>query len=206
MGRYTGPKEKLSRREGINLFLKGSRSFSDKNGMNRKPYPPGQHGNQKRRPRVSNYGMQLREKQKVKRVYGLRERQFKNLYKKANRKGKVNNTDKGLELLRLLETRLDNVVYLLGLAPSRSAARQFVVHRHIEINGQRATIPSMVVKPGDVVSLKKGKENLKPIEVLHKTPAWLSAGKLSGEVLELPAREMIDEGIRENLIIEFYSR
>lgn len=205
MGRYTGPKGKLSRREGINLFLKGARSHSDKNAVARKPYAPGQHGN-KRQPRLSNYGTQLREKQKVKRVYGMRERQFKNLYKEANRLSKVNNTDKGLELLTLLETRLDNVVYILGLAPSRAAARQYVTHRHIKLNGEIASIPSMRVKVGDVIEVKEGKDHLKPVEVLIKTPEWLQASGSKGEVLSMPTREMIDEGIRENLIIEFYSR
>ena len=116
MGRYTGPKEKLSRREGVNLHLKGARSFSDKNGLNRKPFVPGQHGNA-RRPRLSNYGFQLREKQKVKRTYGLREKKMKKNYLEAGRRAKINNSDKGLELLRLLELRLDNVIYMAGLAP-----------------------------------------------------------------------------------------
>ena len=203
MGRYTGPKERLSRREGLNLFLKGARSFSEKNAFNRKPYAPGQHGNSKK-ARLSNYGLQLREKQKVKRVYGLRERQFKNLYVEANRRSKVNNSDKGLELLRLLETRLDNIVYLLGLAPSRSAARQFVTHRHVLVNGKTVNIPSMEVAIGDTVALKK--ESLKPLEKLFKTPVWLEANGVEGKVSTLPEREMIDEGIKESMIIEFYSR
>ncbi len=139
MGRHTGPTGKLSRREGMNLFLKGARSFSEKNAMARKPFIPGQHGN-KRKPRLSNYGKQLREKQRVKRTYGMRERQFKNLYKEATRRAKVGGTDKGLELLRLLETRLDNVIYLLGLATSRSAARHFVTHRHILVNDKKSYI------------------------------------------------------------------
>jgi len=205
MGRYTGPKGKLSRREGMNLFLKGARSFSEKNAMARKPYIPGQHGN-KRKPRLSNYGKQLREKQRVKRTYGMRERQFKNLYKEATRRAKVGGTDKGLELLRLLETRLDNVVYLLGLAPSRSAARQFITHRHILVNDKKSYIPSLEVEVGDKISLKETKKHLKPIEQFIKTPEWLESGKLDGKVLSLPAREMIDEGIKESMIIEFYSR
>src|SRR5574344_127863 len=116
MGRYTGPKDKLSRREGVELFLKGARSFSEKNGLARKPFAPGQHGNQ-RRARLSNYGIQLREKQKVKRIYGLREKNMKSVYQEADRRSKLFNSDKGLDFLRILELRLDNVVYLAGLAP-----------------------------------------------------------------------------------------
>jgi len=205
MGRYIGPTGKLSRREGMNLFLKGARSFSEKNAMARKPYIPGQHGN-KRKPRLSNYGKQLREKQRVKRTYGMRERQFKNLYKEATRRSKVGGTDKGLELLRLLETRLDNVVYLLGLAPSKAAARQFITHRHILVNDKKSYIPSLEVKVGDKIALKESKKHLKPIEQFIKTPEWLESGKLDGKVISLPTREMIDEGIKESMIIEFYSR
>ncbi len=203
MGRYTGPKEKLSRREGINLFLKGARSFSDKAGIERKPFPPGQHGG-KSRVRLSNYGKQLREKQKVKRVYGLREKQFHNLYKKADRLSKINDSDKGLELLRFLELRLDNVVYLAGLAQSRSAARQFVTHKHIEVNGSTVSIPSYALKEGDEVKLKV--EKLLPLEVFVKTPRWIEKAKNIAKVTDLPIRDDIDEGIKENLIIEFYSR
>jgi len=203
MGRYTGPVEKLSRREGVNLFLKGSRSFSDKNGLSRKPFPPGQHG-AKRRVRLSNYGVQLREKQKVKRMYGLREKQFKNLYKEASRRAKVNGSDKGLELLSLLETRLDNVIYMLGLAPSRPAARQFVTHKHVMVNGKVLNVPSYSVSVGDTIELKS--KHLLPDEKLVTTPKWLVQEKASGKVEGLPAREDIDPGIRENLIIELYSR
>ncbi len=203
MGRYTGPKEKLSRREGVNLFLKGARSFSEKAGIERKPFPPGQHGG-KSRVRLSNYGKQLREKQKVKRIYGLRERQFHNLYKEANRVSKINNSDKGLELLRLLELRLDNVVYMSGLAQSRSAARQFVSHKHVEVNGQTVSIPSFKLKEGDEVKLKF--EKLLPLEVFVKTPRWVEKAKDIAKVIDLPIRDDIDEGIKENLIIEFYSR
>jgi small subunit ribosomal protein S4 len=203
MGRYTGPKERLSRREGINLFLKGSRSFSEKNGVARRPFAPGQHGN-KKRTRLSNFGLQLREKQKVKRVYGLRERQFKNLYVEANRRSKVYSSDKGLELLRLLEKRLDNVVYVLGLAPSRSAARQFVTHKHVAVNGKTLNVPSYEVKEGDLITLRKN--TLIPVEVLVTTPKWLETDKVTGKVVTLPNREDIDPGIKENLIIEYYSR
>jgi small subunit ribosomal protein S4 len=203
MGRHTGPKEKLSRREGVNLFLKGARSFSDNAGINRKPFPPGQHG-AKSRVRLSNYGKQLREKQKVKRIYGLREKQFRNLYEKANRLAKINDSDKGLELLRLLELRLDNVAYLSGFAPSRNAARQYVTHKHMEVNGKTVSIPSYVLQKGDQIKLKV--EKLLPIETFVKVPQWLQKSKNVATVLDLPIRDDIDEGIKENLIIEFYSR
>jgi small subunit ribosomal protein S4 len=203
MGRYTGPKEKLSRREGVNLHLKGARSFSDKNGLNRKPFVPGQHGNQ-RRPRLSDYGVHLREKQKVKRTYGLRERQFKNLYKEATRRSKVNNSDRGLEFLRLLELRLDNVVYYAGLAPSRAAARQAVVHGHVLVNGQKLDIPSYELKEGEEIELRMAK--LAPTEKLFPVPEWIEVNGTKAKVSRLPIRDEIDEGIKENLIIEFYSR
>src|SRR5574344_913287 len=139
MGRYTGPKDKLSRREGVELFLKGARSFSEKAGLKRKPFAPGQHGNQ-RRARLSNYGFQLREKQKVKRIYGLREKNMIKAYKESGKRSKNRNTDRGLEFLRILELRLDNVLYLAGLAPSRSAARQFVTHGHVKLNGKKMNV------------------------------------------------------------------
>ncbi len=203
MGRYTGPKERLSRREGVNLNLKGARSFSDKAGIKRKPFPPGQHGNQ-RRARLSNYGLQLREKQKVKRTYGLRERQFKNLYIEADRRSKVNSTDKGLELLRLLELRFDNVLYLGGLAPSRAAARQYIVHGHVLLNGKKFTVPSQEIRDGDSVELKSAK--LAPAEKFFAVPQWMESKDNKVMVSRLPIRDEIDEGIRENLIIEYYSR
>jgi small subunit ribosomal protein S4 len=203
MGRHTGPKEKLSRREGVNLFLKGARSFSDKAGIVRKPYAPGQHGNA-RKPRLSQYGIQLREKQKVKRTYGLREKQFKNLVEEATRVAKIKNSDRGLELLKLLEMRLDNVLYIAGLAPSRPAARQAVVHMHVRVNGAKMTAPSFKLNVGDEIELKTAK--LAPTEVLVKTPAWIQKDQNKGKVLSEPIRDEIDEGIKENLIIEFYSR
>lgn len=203
MGRYTGPKERLSRREGVNLFLKGSRSLSEKAGIKRKPYAPGQHGNDKK-VRLSNYGIQLREKQKVKRTYGMREKQFRNAYLEAVRRAKVNNSDKGLELLRILELRLDNVVYLAGMAPSRSAARQYVSHKHIEVNGKTINVASHELKVGDTVTLRHPK--LSTTEVNVKTPAWMIKENLSVKIAQKPDREMIDENIKENLIVEFYSK
>ncbi len=203
MGRHTGPKEKLSRREGVNLYLKGARSFSDKAGIVRKPFPPGQHGN-KRRARLSNYGFQLREKQKVKRTYGLREKKMKIVYKEADRRSKLYNTDKGLELLRILELRLDNVIYLAGLASSRASARQYVTHGHVKLNGEKMTIPSLEVKEGDTVELIKAK--LAPSSKLFETPDWIETKGVSCKIVRLPVRDDMDEGIKENLIIEFYSR
>jgi small subunit ribosomal protein S4 len=203
MGRYTGPKEKLSRREGVNLHLKGARSFSEKSGLARKPFPPGQHGNQ-RRARLSNYGFQLREKQKVKRMYGLREKKMKLSFKEADRRSKFFNSDKGLEFLRLLELRLDNVIYLAGLAPSRASARQFVTHGHVKVNGEKISIPSLELKEGDSVELVKAK--LAPTEKFFKTPDWIESKDTKCKIVRLPIRDDMDEGIKENLIIEFYSR
>ena len=203
MGRYTGPKGKLSRREGVNLFLKGSRSFSEKDALQRKPFVPGQHGNQKK-TRLSNYGIQLREKQKVKRIYGVREKQFKNIYNEATRRSKAHHTDRGLEFLRLLELRLDNIVYYSGFTPSRASARQSVVHGHILLNGKKMNIPSYEVKEGDSIELKIAK--LAPSEQLIRVPEWIEKKGLKSKVSRLPIRDEIDEGIRENLIIEYYSR
>ena len=203
MGRYTGPKGKLSRREGVNLYLKGSRSFSEKEPSVRRPFAPGQHGNQKR-VRLSNYGLQLREKQKVKRTYGVRERKFKNMYIEATRRSKAHNTDRGLEFLRLLELRLDNVAYCSGFASSRAAARQAVVHGHVLLNGKKMNIPSYELKEGDGIELRTAK--LAPSEKLVTVPEWIEKSGLKAKVSRLPVRDEIDEGIRENLIIEYYSR
>ncbi|KKP42871.1 MAG: 30S ribosomal protein S4, small subunit ribosomal protein S4 [candidate division WS6 bacterium GW2011_GWC1_33_20] len=203
MGRDTGPKERLSRREGVNLHLKGARSFSDKNGLKRKPFVPGLHGN-KRRPRLSNYGIQLREKQKVKRTYGVREKQFKNIYIESDRRSKVYNTDKGLEFLRLLELRLDSVLYLAGLAPSRAAARQAIVHGHVSLNGKKFSVPSAEIKQEDSIELNLVK--LAPSEKFFPVPDWIEVKDNKAKVVRLPIRDEIDEGIRENLIIEYYSR
>lgn len=203
MGRYTGPKGKLSRREGVNLYLKGARSFSEKDPLQRRPFAPGQHGNQKR-VRLSNYGIQLREKQKVKRTYGVREKKFKSMYMEATRRSKAHNTDRGLEFLRLLELRFDNVAYYAGFAPSRAAARQAIVHGHMLLNGKKITIPSYELKEGDGMELKIAK--LAPSEKLITVPEWIEKNELKAKVSRLPVRDEIDEGIRENLIIEYYSR
>lgn len=203
MGRNYGPKERLSRKEGVNLYLKGARSFGEKAGIKRKPFGPGQHGSAKK-VRMSNYGLQLREKQKVKRTYDVREQQFSNYYKEAVRRANINDSDKGLELLRMLETRLDNIVYYGGLAASRPAARQFVSHRHVAVNGKTMNVPSYEVKVGDVITLRH--EKMLPVEVFVKAPAWVEKSKNAVKVVQLPVREQIDEGIKESLIIEYYSK
>ncbi len=167
--------------------------------MNRKPYPPGRTVTSF--TRISTYGMQLREKQKVKRVYGLTETQMKNTLDKAARSG----GDKGLRLLQLLEMRLDNVVYLIGLAPSRAAARQAVTHGKISVNGKKMSIPSYVVSVGDKVEVRDNSFLPIPVSAL-KTPGWLKKKAKAGEIASEPTRDMIDDGINENLIIEFYSR
>ena len=209
MGRYTGPVEKLSRREGVDLGLKGERRLNGKSALERRgPQPPGQHGNARRR-RESVYAEQLREKQKAKRYYGVREKQFRRYVASATKKreGVV-----GEQLLQLLEQRLDNVVYRLGLASTRPQARQFVSHGHVLVNGERCDIASRQVKPGDVVMIKP-EAAVRPVatvatEQMGRVGAWLEADfdSLAGKVLRLPARAEIDAPVAEQLIVEFYSR
>ena len=206
MSRYTDANCKLCRREGEKLFLKGDRCYSSKCAMERKNYAPGMHTNL--RKKQSDYANQLREKQKTKRFYGLSETQFRNLFDKADNKSGIT----GENLLIMLETRLDNVVFRLGFASSRKEARQLVTHGHFTINGKKATIPSMEVKEGDVIAVKakstdspKFKE-IKDMEIT--VPAWLSVDtdKLEGKVLSLPTREQIDAPVAEHLIVELYSK
>jgi small subunit ribosomal protein S4 len=208
MARYTGADCRLCRREGIKLFLKGDRCYSDKCGVDRRPFPPGQAG--KKRPRDSEYRVQLREKQKAKRSYGVLEKQFRTYYELASRQqGKS-----GENLLRLLETRLDNVVYRLGFAASRDEARQTVRHNHIEVNGARVNIPSYRVRPGDTISLAAKARDLIVVKAAIissarvEVPAWLQVDveKLQGKVLALPTRDQIDLPVREQLIVELYSK
>lgn len=206
MARYREANCRLCRREGQKLFLKGDRCYSEKCALERRNFPPGQHG--QGRKKVSEYGLQLREKQKAKRFYGLQETQFRNLFDKAVRKqGKA-----GENLLIMLETRLDNVVFRLGFASSRKEARQLVVHGHFTINGKKANIPSMAVKAGDVIAVKEKSTNspkFKEIKDMTITvPAWLSVdvNKLEGQVLSIPTREQIDTPIAEHLIVELYSK
>ena len=210
MARYTGPACRLCRREGTKLYLKGSRCTSGACSFDvrEKAGAPGAHGVS--RKKVGEYGMQLREKQKTKRYYGVLERQFRNYYEMAVKKEGVT----GANLLCILETRLDNVVYRMGLAASRKEARQLVLHAHFTLNGKKVTIPSLLVKPGDVVAVKeKSRESAKIKELIEGmqsaiTPKWLDVDKtaLSAKVLTLPAREDIDFEFEEQLIVELYSK
>lgn len=208
MARYTGADCRLCRREGIKLFLKGDRCYSDKCGVERRPYPPGQAG--KKRPRDSEYRLQLREKQRAKRMYGLLEKQFRNYYDLANRQSGIT----GINLLRLLESRLDNVVYRLGFAKSRDEARQVVRHGHIMVNDRRVDIPSYRVRAGDAIAVAPKAKDLLVIKTSLissekvEVPGWLEVDieKLSGKVLSLPERDQIDAPVREQLIVELYSK
>ncbi|MCL2379730.1 MAG: 30S ribosomal protein S4 [Coriobacteriia bacterium] len=208
MARYTGPVCKLCRREGEKLFLKGDRCYTDKCAMEKRPYPPGQAG--KKRPRESEYRIQLREKQKTKRMYGLLEKQFRGYYELANRQQGIT----GENLLRLLEIRLDNVVYRLGFAKSRSEARQIVRHGHIQVNGSRVDIPSYRVREGDLVQVAPKAKDLLVIKAAiisserSTVPGWLEVDieKLQGSVISLPTRDQIDLTVKENLIVELYSK
>jgi len=209
VGRYTDAVCRQCRREGEKLFLKGDRCYSDKCAVERKNYSPGMHG-QGRRQKVSEYGLQLREKQKTRRIYGVLEKQFRNYFDKADRQQGIT----GENLLILLERRLDNVVYRLGFAASRKEARQLITHGHFTINGKKASIPSMLVKVNDVIQVKeKSKELAKFQEIkeqaAYKTPPeWLSVDveNLTGRVLAYPVREQIDTPVNEQLIVELYSR
>jgi small subunit ribosomal protein S4 len=209
MARYTGPSCKLCRREKQKLFLKGSKCFTEKCPVERKNYPPGQHGIS-RRTRVSDYSIQLREKQKVKRMYGLLETQFRNYFEYATRqKGRT-----GENLVKILERRLDNVVYRFGLAPSRKSARQLILHRHFRVNNQLVNIPSYLLKAGDIIQVK---DNSKTLRVIHDSmkrikddmlPAWLQLDKamLKGTFLNVPERLDIPFNANEQLIVELYSK
>ena len=211
MARYTGPVCKLCRREGEKLFLKGERCFTPKCALERRAYAPGMHGRQAQfRRRESEYGLQLREKQKARRIYGVLERQFRRYFKEAERRKGLT----GVNLLIILESRLDNVVYRLGFADSRAQARQLVRHGHFDINGRKTNIPSFLVKAGDVIAVRERSKNLAYFRDLstvmeHKVvPEWLSLDipKMEGRVLTLPAPEDIDASLNEPLIVEYYSR
>jgi small subunit ribosomal protein S4 len=211
MARHTGPVCKLCRREGEKLFLKGERCFTAKCAFERRSYPPGLHGRRAQfRRKTSDFGVQLREKQKARRIYGVLERQFRRYFSEAEkRKGLT-----GANLLQMLESRLDNVVYRLGFAGSRVQARQLVRHGHFEVNGRKTDIPSFLTKPGDEVAVRatsKSKDYFKNVveEMEHRfVPEWLSldAESLSARVHALPTREQIEVPLSEQLIIEFYSR
>lgn len=208
MARYTKSVCRLCRREGAKLFLKGDRCYTDKCAIDRRSYAPGQHG--QNRKKISEYGIQLREKQKARRIYGVLEKQFRNYFEKAERQPGVT----GENLLRLLERRLDNVIYRLGLAGSRAEARQLVRHGHFTVNGRKVNIPSYLVKVGDEIAVKEGSAGSPKFKEIkeaaaHKTPpAWLegNAENLRGRVVALPSREDMDVNIEEHLIVELYSR
>lgn len=209
MARYTGPVCKLCRREKQKLFLKGTKCFTEKCPVERKNYPPGQHG-LSRRAKVSDYSVQLREKQKVKRTYGILETQFRNYFELASsQKGRT-----GENLVKLLERRLDNIVYRSGLAPSRKAARQLILHKHFRINGKAVNIPSFLLKAGDTIQVK---DNSKQVKVFHESmkkvkddmlPSWLQVDKsaLKGTLLAIPERIDIPFNANEQLIVELYSK
>ena len=208
MARYTGPVCRLCRREGTKLFLKGDRCLTGKCALDRRSTAPGQHGAANKK--VREYGMQLREKQKVKKYYGMLETQFANLYAEAERKPGMT----GENLLVLLERRLDNVVYRMGMAESRRAARQMVLHAHFTLNGKKVNIPSISVKVGDVIAVKESSRDLAVVKALLEnlaskiTPKWLEVNKENGtaKVVALPAREDIDFDFNEQLIVELYSK
>ncbi len=206
MSRYTDANCRLCRREGQKLFLKGDRCYSGKCSLDRRSYAPGQHG--QGRSKISDYGLQLREKQKAKRFYGLQETQFRNLFDKAERKQGIT----GENLLILLETRLDNVVFRLGFASSRKEARQLVSHGHFTVNGRKVNIPSYTVKPGDVIKVKEKSTNspkFKEVKDMTITvPSWVTVDveKLEGKVLSIPTRAEIDTPVAEHLIVELYSK
>lgn len=208
MARYTGPSCRQCRREGIKLFLKGERCYSGKCAIERRGEPPGQHGTSRRKP--SEYGVQLREKQKARRVYGVLERQFRRYFAHAARTKGVT----GTMLLQQLERRLDNVVFRLGFADSRSEARQLVRHGHFEVGGRKTDIPSFQVREGDVIAVREKSRGAGAIQraaaagAQRSVPAWLEADftNLRGRVVRLPSREEIDAPVQEHLIIELYSR
>ncbi|MBQ6496973.1 MAG: 30S ribosomal protein S4 [Firmicutes bacterium] len=206
MARYTDSNCRLCRREGTKLFLKGDRCYSTKCAMEKRSYAPGQHG--QGRSKASDYALQLREKQKTKRFYGLQEAQFRNLFEKADRKQGIT----GENLLILLETRLDNVVFRLGFASSRKEARQLVSHGHFTVNGKKVNIPSYTVKPGDVIKVKEKSTNspkFKEVKEMTITvPEWVTVDveKLEGKILSVPTREQIDTPVAEHLIVELYSK
>ena len=209
MARYTAASCRLCRREGAKLFLKGRRCFSDKCSFERRDYAPGQRSRRMRR-KVSDYGQQLREKQKVRRAYGIMERQCRGYYQKASREKGIT----GENLLRLLERRLDNVVYRLGFASSRKAARQLILHGHFQVNGRKVNIPSFLASTGDVISVREKSRNLAAVHDSLKDAGrrpelpWLRIDKvkLQGEVLQLPSREDIAMPIDEQLIVVLYSK
>ncbi|MFH1690711.1 MAG: 30S ribosomal protein S4 [Candidatus Eisenbacteria bacterium] len=209
MATYHGPRCRICRRQGAKLFLKGTRCSTDKCAFERRPYGPGQHG-QRRRRKPTEYGIQLMEKQKAKRLYGVLEKQFRNYYAEADHQRGIT----GENLMRLLERRLDNIVYRLGFAYSRSAARELVVHGHITVNGRKVDIPSYSIKPGDEVVVREKSQKLHEVRMSVDaksgvgTVDWLELDpkRFMGRVLDLPSRDQIPSPVNEQLIVNFYSR
>jgi small subunit ribosomal protein S4 len=212
MAKYIGPVCKLCRREGEKLYLKGARCLSPKCAFERRGYAPGQHGKdgQTRRSRSSDYANQLREKQKARRIYGVLEAQFRRYYDRALRSTGLT----GQVILQQLECRLDNVIYRLGFAENRAQARNLVTHGHFSVNGRRTDVPSMILKPGDVVEVRTGSRNrtyfksLPDLAGARNAPNWLSrdTNRLTGQLVQLPSRQEIDTQLNEQLIVEYYSR
>ena len=211
MARYTGPACKLCRREGEKLFLKGERCYTPKCAMEKRAYPPGEHGRYGGRPsRQSDYSLQLRAKQKTKRIYGVLEQQFRRYFREAQKRTGLT----GLNLLQILETRMDNVVYRMGFADSRSQARQLVNHGHFMVNNRHNDVASTILQPGDKISVReesKQREYFKTLKQMEETrtpPAWIEQdlNNLSGRVIRIPERAEIDGNLNEQLIVEYYSR
>jgi len=209
--RYTGPSCRQCRREGTKLFLKGTKCFTEKCPVERRPFPPGQHGQStSRRRKVSEYAKQLREKQKIKRMYGVSERQFRNTFEKVSSLPGIT----GHNLLAALESRLDNMVYRMGFAASRKAARQLICHRHVEINGKTVDIPSFQVQPGQEIRVREhSRTNVGVLASLEQAargqvPSWLAVDKdtFSGRMLERPQRASIPIAAQEQLVVELYSK
>jgi len=209
LARYTGSVCRLCRRENMKLFLKGDRCYSDKCAFDRRGYPPGQHGERRGR-KISDYGIQLREKQKVKRMYGLTEKQFRLFFHRAHRQKGISGTN----LLVLLERRLDNLVYRMGFVNSRTQGRHFVRHNHFTVNGKKVDIPSYLVKPGDVVEVREKSRSIQSISdaldavVRRGVPQWIDLEKdaFKGIVKALPVREDLTMPIQEQLIVELYTK
>ncbi|MCE2902391.1 MAG: 30S ribosomal protein S4 [Gemmatimonadaceae bacterium] len=211
MARYTGPSCRQCRREGAKLFLKGTKCFTEKCPVERRPYAPGQHGQATaRRKKMSEFAKQLREKQKIKRIYGISEKQFRNTFERVATQAGIT----GHNLLAALETRLDNVVYRMGFAPSRKAARQLIRHRHIEVKGRLLDIPSYQVRPGEEVRVKQASRELVLVQSAMEQAsrgaslAWIAVDKesFSGRVLEKPQRQAIPLAAQEQLVVELYSK
>lgn len=208
LARYTGPLCRICRREGEKLFLKGDRCYTEKCAIDRRKYPPGQHGQGYRK--LSDYGIQLREKQRVRKTYGLLERQFRRYFEEAERRKGIT----GEVLLQLLERRLDNIVYRMGFASNRRQARQFVNHGHFLVNGKKITLPTYEVKGGDVIEVAESGKNIHEItdsvvKAVHRgIPAWVEVDSenMRGKVLHIPSREEIQLPVKEQLIVELYSK